>query len=291
MKQIISIEYIIAFVILCCLVSCKQNDIDTIYVDKDGVIHTTENCHAIGRRPLLAVSLTDIDSAFVDGFEPNICSTCIEEKQRGKIEKAVLEYKNRRIAEAENKAREEERRRNEFHALCFIGKDKWGDFDSYHNYIVNRENDSLLNEELRREGWHGLFDLSSAYRRLERNSHRHTNVLWNESSIRYLYLKLSAEGINVGSLNEFELSLSNMDSFVWYYNTANKLGIIDSWENYLMFMFEADCEDCKEEYWEEWLEEAKEELMDDEIMQQEMMEQYYEEMNDYYDDGYGRYRI
>ncbi len=164
---------------------------------------------------------------------------------------------NDSILKKEAHDREVKRHQEEYNVLSQIGLDRWGSFEKYYDFIEVDPNERRLDKELEQEGLY-LYELGWIYNSQfgELSINTQVNVLY----IKWLYLHFRAAGVVEESFNEFMNRLWDEKDFLFFYKTSCDLGLVDSWSEFIALMFESDCDYCKEENWDEWLDEMKEEL-------------------------------
>lgn len=177
---------------------------------------------------------------------------CLIGCNNGSKNKDECENKDKEL-EIKRQQREVEWHQLEYDALCFVGKKRWENVEAYMFYISNEENKKDLNEELEQDGWLGVQGLSFAYERINdslyvrlyEKSLNTPQVLWDDINLEYLYMKLRVSNVYVGTLKDFKQELKSENGFVKYYKKALKLGLFGNWEQFVMFMFEPNCDYCE----------------------------------------------
>lgn len=246
MKKSASALLIIAAI---CLSSChdKKQLGNYVFVDGRKVVHADKDCDMVYRHSSLEVcSIEKYAERCSDKSHCYVaCSKCLNGEILESLTNRVKEYHG-------NKEREEKQRRNEYRFLRSINKDRWGSFEQYEQFVSQKGNEKQLKKELDKEG----LKLSDAWT-IEPNilCNPDVSIVENDKYRKWLYVKMVEADVDAGTYFKFCQMLENKEDFVWFYDKAVSHGLTDSWSDFIMMLYESDCEGCKETHWDEWMEE------------------------------------
>jgi len=198
-----------------------------------------------------------------NGIEKRICQDCVNSTKSKELNKLLDEHKNKLQKEKEF---EIERSKNKYNFLCFIGEDRWGSYVGFADFFAYEYNQNLLNNELDRKGYDvdTEWDIRMA---MESNDVVENLSVYSPDSIMseklypntmWLYINMRKAKINTGTYLDFKRSLSSEEGFVWYFNKSIEMGLVDSWYQFVMLMFEPDEDICKELWMDKWKEDESE---------------------------------
>ena len=259
MRKAIVIATILFAALLLSCGSKKQEMGEYVYVDDNNIVHSDKDCGKVSEQSQLVIYSYEEYAKYIciEKIDWSVCAKCGSGKLKDNINQKIEVYNKKKESETQC-------HREEYEALCAIGKDRWGYFENFHRFIIKKENEDKLDEELEEEGWDvGLLELRLSFRRKSKIAKESPKVLWNNDIIEAFYFKMREAGVNTGTKNDFKKSLADVDDFVWYYKKSLELGLVDSWERFIMLMFEPDCEYCKDELYEQFYQDIEETPYDD----------------------------
>ncbi len=271
LKTYVKKVHVLAVVILpcICLISCNKlsHKVSQVRegwcaVDGNNKIHIDKNC------PYIYDSICatcPIEQFFrrvnnIDDIWNCVCRKCISPAKYLNIYNQMKEYEEVYIRD----------RRDEYDALCFIGENKWDNFEDYYVYIKDKENRRRFEKELEQKGYvygYGLECISLdmiAYHLYDENI-TSSDIEWelNDWNVKELFVEMRKSGIETGTYKEFVHGLENEDVFLWYYKKSKQLRIVQSLKDFVMMVYKPPYDLCKE-CWDE-----------------ELSEEYYDEREEY----------
>lgn len=250
-----------------CFSSCNEKPMpQVVYEDEQGIIHVDYNCKHIqcgGDSYPKSYSVDSIGSLLSDKTK-HLCTYCINSNEKSHFGELAYEY--------EKQERNRKYHIKEYESLCKIGLDRWFYVDNYLKYISNEENRKHLNEELEKQGY-DLDDLVAAmtydndYFIDKRNNYE---IELREDFVAWVYFQLLVSGIKLGTLDAFKASLLEDDYMMDCCSRAIEIGIVKDYKQFFSMMFEPDSEYCKEVYWDDWKDEMKYEIREEEEYMDEL---------------------
>ncbi len=285
------INTIIVFAFSALLLSCstKSSKFERLenrkfFIDDKNIIHSCYDCPKIGDKFIADVGIDDF-CKLMDNTNEHwnyICRECMNSDDYGKILNYVRKYKEEQKKHKEEQKKHIEWLRENYNALCQMGINPWGDFETFQGFINGGNLYSKIEGVCLKNGYtlddywafeHVIF--RQRYTPNERSCNDTCLVRWNLNNIAWLYMGLRDAGVNTGTFLDFKQNLKSKDGFVKYYNKSMELGIVDDWGTFLRMMIEPNEEECIKEYWDEFMEVL---YNDDERMQT-----LYEDMQEYYE--------
>ena len=224
----------------------KQKINDSVFVDREDIVHADKKCKSINGR-IIKYSIKDkniFDIAWRNThFERNICNKCVNDSTKKELKHSADVYIEEKVE-----------CKNEYLALCLLNDDRWGSFEKYYEYINKYSNYNQLIKEFHDNGYsfsdlRGLIWLfDNEYEFNEKDIHVNLNVNYTMWLCAYLHIFNEYNGDYV----DFKQMLYDKDGFIWCYEKCLEYKIVSCWKDFIMLIFEPDCDYCKDMYMNEY---------------------------------------